>query len=242
MKTTKAIGGWKKILAVGCSHGIYAVAAVLRFRDAFKPDKVVHLGDAVDMTALRSGAHGSNDEAAPILPDVDGGIKFLYQLRPNVFLNGNHEDRIFRDLHSSNAIRSYAAQQICNALHDTFKDIRCETVLPYDGIEQGITIGGFRYMHGVFYNENHCRDHAEAFGNVVFAHAHRAGVATGRRSDKPKGYCVGTLTRRASMDYAKARRATLGWSQAFVWGYYRDDQSQLWLHENNNPGEWLLPM
>lgn len=235
----------KKVLAVGCSHGIHAdpkaLAAVLRFKRSFKPDFTVHLGDAIDATALRSGAKGTNDESAPICPDVDGGLEFLERLEPNLFLWGNHEDRIDRLRGSSNAIVSFAAQKIGEALTETCCKLKCQ-VRKYDGIYQGFMLGGVRYMHGVFFNEMACRDHAEAFGPVVFAHTHRAGVATGRRSDRPKGYCVGTLTRFQNMDYAKCRRATLGWSQGFVYGYYRDDYSQLWMHEQpDNSSEWILP-
>ena len=49
---------WKKLLALGCSHGVYAdpsaVASVLNFRDSFKPEITIHLGDAIDCTAFMS--------------------------------------------------------------------------------------------------------------------------------------------------------------------------------------------
>jgi hypothetical protein len=231
-------------LAVGCSHGVYAdqraVSAVLKFREAFKPDVCIHLGDAFDVTALRSGAKGTPDEGAPIAPDIDGGILFLSLLKPTLFLWGNHEDRIDRLVYHHNAIVSALAGELKNALDKTCTDIGAE-VVPYRGIYQGREFGGFRYMHGAMFGENAVRDHAETFGNVVFAHTHRAGMAVGRRSDSPRGFCVGTLTRMANLDYAKTRRSTLGWSQGFVWGYFKGTTSQLWLHEHQGAGEWLLP-
>lgn len=235
----------KKILAVGCSHAIYAdpiaISAVLKFKREFKPDTTVHLGDLVDTTALRGGAKGTPDEAKKIKPDIDGGIKFLRLLEPTVFIWGNHEARITRLQDHPNAIVSYAAEKICEALDEECKKLKC-TVVRYTGINQGITFGGYRYMHGVMFNEMAVRDHAEAFGNCVFAHTHRCGIAVGRRSDSPRAYCVGTLTRRENMDYASARRSTLAWSQGFVWGYYGDDWSQLWLHEHNRAlSQWVLP-
>jgi hypothetical protein len=236
----------KRIMAVGCSHGIYAdetaLDAVLRFKEKWKPDVTIHLGDFIDATALRSGAHGTNDEDKPIEPDVDGGLNFLKRLRPNVVLFGNHEDRLQRLMDSHNAVVSYAAQRIYSGIIETLSKLKCK-VLPYTGIEQGYMIGGVRYMHGVFYNEMAVRDHAETFGPCVFAHTHRAGVATGRRSDRPKGYCVGTLTRMGAMEYAKCRRSTLGWSQGFLFGVYSNNYSQLWLHEQpDNSRKWILPM
>jgi hypothetical protein len=236
---------WKKILAVGCSHGEYAdpgaLRAVLEFKQKFRPDRTVHLGDYVDVTALRSGARGTKDESAPLPPDIEAGLDFLVKLEPTDVLNGNHEDRCWRLQTHPNAIVSYCAERIVESITKVLQKLRVK-IVPYTAIEQGVMIGGFRFMHGVFYNENHVRDHAEAFGNVVFAHAHRCGVAKGRRGDSPTGYCVGTLTERSVMDYAKARRATLAWSQGFVWGYYCDTRSVLWLHEQpHGMKDWILP-
>lgn len=235
----------KRIMAVGCSHGVYAdpkaLAAVVKFRDSFKPQVMLHLGDALDVTALRSGARGTPDEAAEIEPDIDGGVEFLRQLRPTHYLWGNHEDRLARLQNHPNAVISYAATQIANALNDVCRELRCQ-VLPYTGVYQGLTFGGVRYMHGVMYSENAVRDHAETFGNVVFAHTHRTGAAVGRRSDHPRGICVGTLSRMENMDYSKTRRASLSWSAGFSWGYFNDKHSQLWLHEQpRNLTEWQLP-
>ena len=236
---------WKRLLAVGCSHGVHAdpkaIAAVLKFRDSFKPDSCVHLGDFCDTAAFRSGAKGTNDESEPIQPDVDGGIEFLERLRPTLVFCGNHEDRLWRLQHSSNAILSHCAAGVIGEIEKACKGLKAELV-PWTGIHQGRVIGGYRFMHGVFFNENATRDHAEAYGNVIHAHTHRAGVAKGRRSDNPTGFSVGTLTRMGAMDYAKARRATMAWSGGFVWGEYTDNQAVLWLHEQpSNVAEWRLP-
>jgi hypothetical protein len=235
----------KRVLAVGCSHGVYAdpkaISAVLKFRESFHPDTIVHLGDAVDLTCFRSGAKGTGDEAKHLKPDVDGGVDFLQELRPDIYFWGNHEDRLDRLCHHPSEIVKEAARSIAKELNEVCRKIKCH-VIKYDGIYQGYMLGGVRYMHGCMYSENAVRDHAETFGPVVFAHTHRAGMATGRRSDSPLGFSVGTLTRMCNMDYAKTRRSTLGWSQGFTWGYYNDKGSQLWLHEQpHGQNEWHLP-
>ena len=236
---------WKRILAVGCSHGLHAdpkaLAAVLKFRDSYKPAHVVHLGDFIDTTAFRSGAKGSSDESEPVQPDVDGGLDFLEKLRPTLTLAGNHEARLWRLAKSPNAIIAHCATTVIGEIHDTCKSLKSEFV-EYDGVYQGRIIGGYRFMHGVMFGENAIRDHAECFGNVVHAHTHRAGVAKGRREDNPTGYCVGTLTRRGAMEYASCRRSTLSWSGGFVWGEVTDNAAVLWLHEQpSNLAEWRLP-
>jgi len=241
---------WKKLLAVGCSHGIHAdkkaLEAVIKFRELYKPDTCIHLGDFCDTTAFRSGAKGNNDESAPIQPDVDGGLDFLKKLRPSICFAGNHEQRLWRLAASPNAIVAHCAHEVIQQMMKCCHQLKAE-LIEWDGIYQGRTIGGFRYMHGVFFSENATRDHAEAYGHVVHAHTHRAAVAKGRRSDSPTGYCVGTLANMPAMEYAHCRRATLSWSQGFVWGCYHEGKtggrSVLWLHEQPaNQAEWILPL
>lgn len=235
----------KRILAVGCSHGNYAdpdaLAAVLRFKKEYKPHIIIHLGDALDCEAFMGGKKG--DDCDPVSPDLESGVRFLTELQPDYFLFGNHEDRLDRLRDSSNELIAFAANQILEHIKSWAKKRKVK-LIPYAGNEQNLTIGNVRFMHGTVYNENACRDHAEAFapwhGTVVNAHTHRTGQATGRRADHPTGFGVGTLTKRGAFSYAKCRRATLGWSQGFVWGEIGEKESQLFLYEKQT-ANWMLP-
>ena len=238
---------YERFIAIGCSHGKYidktAKAAVLAMCEKWKPSLVVHLGDWCDTTAFRSGAAGTSDESEPVAPDIDGGIEFLKELRPTHVLDGNHEDRIPRLLNHRNALVSYAAQQANNFIDEAFVKIGCRRI-PYDGVFQRLVIGNVTFTHGTIYNENSARDMAEMYGgNVIFAHTHRAQIGEGRTIKESTGYCVGTLTRRGEMDYAKARRATLGWRQGIVYGEIGPKYSAVWLlTRNESQQEWRLPL
>lgn len=231
-------------MAIGCSHGHLlnevSGAAALRFKESFKPNRVVHLGDHIDTGALRTGAKGTPDEGEPIRPDLRQGVTFLEAMGVTHLAHGNHDIRPYKLLDSSNAIIAEAAQSVCEYLNSQYRRLKID-VLPHWGIKHWFEFGGVRYMHGTIYNENAARDMAEAYGNVVFAHTHRASMQKGRRSDNPTGYCVGTLANIDAMEYAQARRATLAWSAGFVWGEYCENDSQLWLHENGQKSEWRLP-
>jgi predicted phosphodiesterase len=68
---------WKKWLAVGCSHGAEidpeARKAVLIFKERWKPDKTLHLGDFIDLSAFRAGAvrdSNDSDHAADVAGDL----------------------------------------------------------------------------------------------------------------------------------------------------------------------------
>jgi hypothetical protein len=104
------------------------------------------------------------------------------------------------------------------------------------------TLGGFRWGHGILFGENFLRDTAEAFGNTVVAHAHRAGMASGRTKDNPVCLSPGTLADAASMDYALRRRGTLAWSHGIVFGEYTDTTAQLYVHQwPQHEQTWNLP-
>jgi len=238
---------YERFIAVSCSHGKYAdktaIDAVITMRDKWKPSIVVHLGDWCDTTAFRSGAHGTSDESEPVAPDIDGGIMFLKEYRPTHVLDGNHEDRIPRMLSSNNALVAYAAQQATNFIDESFVKIGCRRI-PYDGVYQRLVIGNVTFTHGTIYNENAARDMAEMYGgNVIFGHTHRSQQAEGRTFRESTGYCAGTLTRRGEMDYAKCRRATLGWRQGIVYGEIGPKDSAVWLLTRSEFNQdWRLPL
>ena len=235
----------KRFLAVGCSHGDLAdqdaLDAVLRFKKDFKPDFTVHLGDFLDTAALRSGAKGTGDEGRDLDADLCQGLLFLADLRPNLVLCGNHEARVWRLTDHPNAIVAKCAGDLQRSIRSTCKRLGAELV-EYRGIWEKRKIANYSLMHGYLYTENAARDHAEAHGNVIFAHTHRAGMAIGRRDDDAMGLCVGTLADIPNMDYANTRRATLGWSQGFVWGEYCDSWLQPFLHiKQKTANGWVLP-
>jgi predicted phosphodiesterase len=238
---------YERFIAISCSHGKYAdetaIDAVLKMRERWNPSIVVHLGDWCDTTAFRSGAVGSSDESEPVAPDIDGGLSFLRKYRPTHVLDGNHEDRIPRMLSHRNAIVAYAAQQATDYIDRTFVEIGCRRI-PYDGVFQKLVIGDVTFTHGTIYNENSARDMAEIYGGkVIFGHTHRSQQAEGRTIKESTGYCTGTLTRRGEMDYAKARRATLGWRQGLVYGEIGPKDSAVWLITRGEfDKEWRLPL
>ena len=237
-------------MAVGCSHGNRAnpnaLAAALLFREKFKPDEVIHLGDAYDLASLRAGSLANpddSDHADDYLDDIDKGRAFLDALRPTVFIVGNHDLRALRYTNHPNTWVRVFAQAIWYKLAEPSHKharvfIRHHDVLP----RSWYTLGGYKWGHGLLFGENFLRDTAECWGNTVVAHAHRAGVATGRRDGNPTCLSPGTLADAAAMDYALRRRGTLAWSHGIVFGEYTDTTAQLYLHQwPQGETQWNLP-
>ncbi len=238
--------GWKKWMAVSCSHGDHidpeARDAVLAFKERFKPDTTIHLGDFIDMAAARSGAMNdpnASDRAASVADDLAAGVDFLQELRPNHILYGNHEDRLFRLANSPNALAAHASTLVIQEIEKTAKNLKAR-LYPYD-MQSHPIIGGTRFIHGFMYNVASIRDHAETFGNCVMGHIHRVGIEQARTLNGATGYAVGMLMR-FNADYAKTKRQTLSWSQGFGYGYYSDTHITVNLCERKRNTPWMLPI
>jgi len=238
--------GYKKFLAVGCSHGAEidpaARRAVLKFKAAWKPHTTVHLGDFIDLSAFRAGAvrdSNESDHAADVAADLSAGIEFLHELEPQHILCGNHEARLYKFSKSPNALLAYAANLTIQKIEETAKKLHA-SLTPY-GIRNFITLGGTKFLHGHMFNVSAIRDHAESYGNVIMAHLHRVGWERARNIEGASGYCTGMLAR-FDMEYASTRRATLAWSQGFAFGYYNDKICSVHLVERRPEMPWLLPL
>ena len=248
------VSKWTRFMAVGCSHGKHidpvSKKVVLDVRKKWirSGDLMIHLGDFTDTAAFRSGARGIDaDSSEPVAPDIDGGLQFLRELRPDVVLCGNHEARLWSLRESPNAVIAYASHRAVEAIEEGCQKIGTR-LLPYDGINQVYKRADLTFLHGTWYAEAATRDYAEAYGGtVIHAHTHRPFYAPGRTYSKSQGFCVGTLTRMRSMGYSLNRRATMAWGQALVMGEFREGKnpsSVTWLFTGPNSQEdngWRLP-
>jgi predicted phosphodiesterase len=236
------VSPWRRFMAVGCSHGIYAdplaVEAVLRFREQYRPHEVIHLGDFTDMSAFMGGANGEGDK---IKPDLMGGIEFLNNLQCTTVLCGNHEARLWRDRNSNNELRAMAAETSIEAIEAACLKLHAN-LIPYTGVWQAYKLANYTFTHGTIYNENSARDMAGVYGNVIFAHTHKASIQAGRTFTPSLGISVGTLTRRGAMEYANTRISTLAWSQGFVYGEYNELSLHPKLHIHDFSDTWKLPL
>jgi len=233
---------WRRFVAVGCSHGIYAdpkaIAAVLKWIDVYNPHERIHLGDFTDMSAFMGGSDGEGD---PVKPDLATGVAFLESMKATQILCGNHEARLWRDRRSNNQLRAMAAEVAIEAIEATALKLHAQ-LYPYTGVWQAYRLANFIFTHGTIYNENSCRDMAETYGNVIFAHTHKASIQSGRTFRKSIGISVGTLTTRGAMEYANTRKSTLAWSQGFAFGEYCETELHPQLHVHDGGDQWKLPL
>ena len=234
-------------MAVGCSHGQMldpaARDAVMKFKERWRPHDIMHLGDACDTTAFMGGAAGKAQESEPVRPDIDAGLEFIVDLGVTIWTLGNHEDRIWIALKDPRGIVRACAENTVATIEDLCEKQKIR-LYHWTGHEEGFhNQGGYKWGHGVLWNESYIRDSAELYGNCVIAHGHRPGAELGRRSDHPHGIGVGALANTKKLDYAKAKKSTHAWGGGFVWGETCGNQAVLWLHcQPQGVKEWRLPL
>ena len=239
---------WRRFMAVGCSHGDLAdskaLKTVLKFSSIYKPHRKFHLGDFSNLSAMRSGAKGTKDEASSIDDDLQCGLNFLEAYEPTDLLNGNHEIRAWKLMEHPHDVIARAAKSIVQDVRTHAKKLKCNYIESYAINESWIQLADTKLLHGFMFNQQACRDHAEHFGKCIIAHTHKAETAPGRRADHPRCWSVGTLANIPAMDYAASDRSSAQWSKGLVYGEYNDKTTVVWQStgEHNQEGGWRLPI
>ena len=220
-----------RFVIVADSHGdnIDEVAknAVLDFIKDYRPTIRLHLGDAFDFRNLRKGA--SDDEKAETLEDDwQMGEEFLRQFyqggKRNVFLNGNHDDRIYQLAGSSvGVMRDYANAGV-KRLNGIFKKCDAKT-LPYDSRTGVYRLGRLNCVHGYYTGKTSAIKHGAAYGNVAYGHTHTietAPVETAGGYQEARGIgCLATT----DMGYNARSPSKLRHNNGWAYGVLNDDKS-----------------
>jgi len=230
----------RRVMACSCSHGKHldeeSEQAFLAFKKDFNPHLVIHLGDIMDTTAFMRSASGS-DLSDDIGEDYRSGLDFLRKIEPNVVCVGNHDARPYKHLKHPSALVRKAAVDVVDEFESAVACLRAK-LIPYTGSlspDGWIKIGGVIWGHGVMFNENCARDHAESFSryapHVVFGHTHKRLVQPGRVMGGAVGYSIGCMCNVPNMEYAAGRRATMAWDNCFLSGEISEDDAWLQIHK-----------
>jgi len=242
------MSSWRKIMAVGCTHGPMAcpvaTAAALEFKRQFEPDVTLDLGDVNDWAAFRSGA-GAQDLDESLVADFAASRDWLRMYQPTHRCFGNHDVRLLKLQNHPNKIISYATSKLLNEIAEVDRE-NGTSVKPYDQRHGWHVFGGTRFGHGWMFNEQAIRDHAEAYGRCVIAHLHVPGTAMARTLSAAQAWCVGMMGDPDKFGYASTRRNTLRWKHGLVWGYFNGAESNLYLeawdcqHGEKEHVRWML--
>jgi len=201
--------------------------ALFNFMKDFKPTIRIHLGDNFDFRNLRKGA--SDDEKAQSLKDDwNSGEDFVRRFydggKHNVFLRGNHDERLF-DLANTTigVMRDYAHDNI-ERFNSIFSKAKAD-VLPYDSRHGVYELGNIKCIHGYFAGKTAVQRHAAVYGNCVFGHIHSIDSCAVERHDEPgESRSIGALCK-VDMEYNKKMPSHLRHNNGWVAGTLYSDNT-----------------
>lgn len=213
-----------KILIVPDVHAPYhddrAFRVMLEVAKDFKPDTVVVLGDLLDCYTV--SAHSKDPRRKLRLQDEAAEARVLLgQLkalgaRCNIFIEGNHEDRLDRYMRER-APELYGVVSIAELLN-----LKKEGWQHY-GYGQHVRLGKLYCLHDAgFFGKYATHATASAFqGNAVFGHSHRLGAVYSGTMRGDHHVCVnagwlGDVTKADYMHQSEQRDWQLGFALAHV--------------------------
>lgn len=225
-----------KFVAVGDNHGdmvdVESAEKLFSFCNKFKPDIKIHLGDCYDMRSLRQGATGK-DTLESLDKDILMGNWFIENYKPDIFLYGNHEDRIHHIIHTTtNGILKDYCKKLLKEIEAFLKENGCKKIFPYDAEKGVYELGPISFVHGYSCGpravEEHAIHYAPRKGATVLGHLHTISQVNARKYRGAVGFCGGHLSRKKDMRYAKNRLNTSKWGTGWIYGYIQGKEWKIW--------------
>ena len=169
---------WVKLVIVADNHGNMideqTENSLFKVVDALKPDLRIHLGDFLNLNAWRDGAT-PEERRESLKDDIDAGIRFLNEYRPNVMTMGNHDYRLWKKAREGNAdTREYAEEQIEKVTNCLNKH---KTKTFAWGVRRGVyEIAGQRMIHGYSAGITATATMGAKYGRCVHGHNHTGDI------------------------------------------------------------------
>jgi predicted phosphodiesterase len=214
----------EKILFIPDSHFPYhdkdAFSLMLKAGKALKPDHVIILGDFADFYGVSSHSKDPN-RALKLKDEVEEVKKALDQVielgaKNNVFVSGNHEDRLERYLRdrAPELFNFISIPKILELKEKGFKYV------PY---KQSYKIGKLNITHdtGVAGRYAHYKALETFQHNIIIGHTHRIGycVEGDAQGQRHLGAMLGWLGDVNEIDYMHQTKARKEWSLGFGTGH-----------------------
>lgn len=211
---------------IACSdlHGVEqdakAVAAFKRHVEDLKPKHRYFLGDLWNFAALRRQAD-SEEKNIRLKEDFDAGLDFLNWYRPEIFVWGNHDQRLLDSITRERVNRTGWLAELAETYYRRFTEFassRNIRVLYYDKAKGTIRVGDITLAHGFGAGDTLGPRMASTYGNVMFGHGHRIERTPVMQNGNPvTAYQIGCLCR-DDMDYARADLGALKQENGWAYG------------------------
>jgi 3',5'-cyclic AMP phosphodiesterase CpdA len=216
------------------------VKAFFEFDKVWKPEIKIFGGDLVDLRALRKGA-SQEEKCESMRADIEAGQAFLSRWKPNYFLRGNHDERLWESAESaSDGIVSDYARRGCQEFEDLCRSLKTK-MLPYHKRDGVLKLGHLKILHGFHCGVYAARQTALIYGSALFGHIHAIDEHSIPGLDRRVARAVGCLCD-LDMPYASRTPNTLRQAHGWAYGVINEKTGayHVWQAEEIE-GKWLLP-
>lgn len=234
---------WTRFTAGFDLHGdrqdAAAVKAFFEFDKLWKPKVRVFGGDLIDLRPLRKGA-SAEERAESMRSDIDAGVRFLTQWKPDYWVRGNHCERLWETAHSTDGIVADYAQRGVQDFEALCGRLKTK-ILPYHKREGVLRLGHLKILHGFACGVYAARQTALIYGSALFGHIHCIDEHAIPGLDRRVARACGALCQ-LDMDYNSRQPNTLRQAHGWAYGVLNEKTGDyfVWQAEKIG-GKWLLP-
>lgn len=215
-------------------------AAFQDFLQHWKPHLRVHGGDLFNFDALRRKAN-ENEKRQSVLDDLQAGFAFLRDYRPNVWLLGNHDDRLYEIAKwGSGAVKDLAVLAVQD-IEARCRKIKC-AVVPFGKTHGVYQLGNQKLLHGYFHGITAAKQHAQVYGRCLFGHIHAHDLASIPRWEGPVVAQSVPALCQLEQEYNRQNPGALRHSNGWAYGVLDEatGETETWIAREIG-GKWLLP-
>jgi hypothetical protein len=216
-----------------------AVRAFYEFDKIWKPSIRIFGGDLIDLRALRKGA-SQEERCESMRADIDSGRHFLSHWKPNFWLRGNHDERLWETASTArDGLVADYAQRGCSEFETLCARLKTK-ILPYHKRDGVLRIGHLKLLHGFHCGVYAARQTALIYGSCLFGHIHCIDEHAIAGLERRVARAVGALCQ-LDMEYNSRQPNTL--RQAHGWAYgiiSKTGEYYAWQAEKIG-GIWIVP-
>ncbi len=209
------------------------------FAKIWKPQIRICGGDLWDMRPLRKGAC-ADEQRESMRADLNAGKKWFNDFKPNYFLRGNHDERIYELAAKDCGIASDYAQEGVGEIERMVDVHKCK-MLPYHKRDGVLRLGSLKVLHGFACGVNAARQTALVYGSTLFGHVHTIDEHSIPGLERRVARSCGCLCS-TDLDYSSRQPNTLRQANGFVYGLLNEKTGRYFVYQAENvDGVWMLP-
>lgn len=223
----------------GDQSEVSATDALAKFIEAFKPKLRIFGGDLWDFRPLRRKAC-EDERRESMAADYEAGLRWLKGFKPNYFLRGNHDERLWELAAKDRGVESDYAMSGVIEITALLAKMKCR-MLPYHNRDGVLRIGHLKMLHGFHAGVNAARQTALVYGSALFGHVHTIDEHSIPGLERRVARSVGCLCK-LSMEYNVRTPSALRHSHGFAYGVVNEKTGSyhVWQAEEID-GKWILP-